>query len=70
MILAAGLYDMMQSPLEWDIVLRNLVSMATMGVVFFILTILLEYKFFIKTRYIDVVHLQNIFCQTSCLGVI
>ena len=51
---------MMQSPLEWDIVLRNLVSMATMGVVFFILTILLEYKFFIKTRCTDVVYLVTV----------
>lgn len=39
-------------PLQWDFVGKNLFAMAAEGVVFFIFTILLQYKFFIRFRYI------------------
>ena len=38
-------YDV-HSPFEWTIVTRNLVFMAAEGVVFFALTLLIEYNFF------------------------
>uniref|UniRef100_A0A3Q3L3K9 P-type phospholipid transporter n=1 Tax=Mastacembelus armatus TaxID=205130 RepID=A0A3Q3L3K9_9TELE len=38
-------------PLQWDFVGKNLFAMAAEGVVFFIFTILLQYKFFIRFRY-------------------
>ncbi|KAL1023254.1 hypothetical protein UPYG_G00038330 [Umbra pygmaea] len=37
-------------PLEWDVVGKNLFAMAVEGVVFFLFTILLQYKFFITCR--------------------
>ncbi|KAI3368623.1 hypothetical protein L3Q82_025633 [Scortum barcoo] len=37
-------------PLEWDFVGKNLFAMAAEGVIFFIFTILLQYKFFIRLR--------------------
>uniref|UniRef100_A0A3Q1FT28 ATP binding cassette subfamily A member 7 n=1 Tax=Acanthochromis polyacanthus TaxID=80966 RepID=A0A3Q1FT28_9TELE len=37
-------------PLEWDFVGKNLFAMAAEGVIFFIFTILLQYKFFIRFR--------------------
>uniref|UniRef100_A0A669EVN9 P-type phospholipid transporter n=1 Tax=Oreochromis niloticus TaxID=8128 RepID=A0A669EVN9_ORENI len=37
-------------PLQWDFVGKNLFAMAVEGVVFFIFTILLQYKFFIRYR--------------------
>ncbi|XP_008277592.1 ATP-binding cassette sub-family A member 1 [Stegastes partitus] len=37
-------------PLEWDFVGKNLFAMAAQGVIFFIFTILLQYKFFIRFR--------------------
>ncbi|XP_028818388.1 LOW QUALITY PROTEIN: ATP-binding cassette sub-family A member 1 [Denticeps clupeoides] len=37
-------------PLEWDFVGKNLFAMAVEGVVFFLFTIFLQYKFFIKCR--------------------
>ena len=37
-------------PLEWDFVGKNLFAMAAEGVVFFLFTILLQYKFFIRCR--------------------
>ncbi|CAL8309859.1 unnamed protein product [Lota lota] len=37
-------------PLEWDFVGKNLFAMAVEGVVFFLFTILLQYKFFIRCR--------------------
>ena len=49
-VLVAGQYSRMRSPLEWDIVLRNLVVMATMGCVFFLLTLLIECNVFSKLR--------------------
>lgn len=38
-------------PLQWDFVGKNLFAMAAQGVIFFIFTILLQYKFFIHLRY-------------------
>jgi ATP-binding cassette subfamily A (ABC1) protein 1 len=37
-------------PLQWDFVGKNLFAMAAEGVVFFLFTILLQYKFFIRCR--------------------
>ncbi|XP_028258937.1 ATP-binding cassette sub-family A member 1 [Parambassis ranga] len=37
-------------PLQWDFVGKNLFAMAAEGVVFFIFTILLQYKFFVRFR--------------------
>ncbi|XP_047666267.1 phospholipid-transporting ATPase ABCA1 isoform X2 [Tachysurus fulvidraco] len=37
-------------PLAWDFVGKNLFAMAVQGVVFFIFTVLLQYKFFIRFR--------------------
>ncbi|XP_070818875.1 phospholipid-transporting ATPase ABCA1b isoform X1 [Chaetodon trifascialis] len=39
-----------RSPLEWDMVGKNLFAMAVEGVVFFIITLLIQYRFFIKPR--------------------
>nr|XP_043900156.1 phospholipid-transporting ATPase ABCA1 isoform X1 [Solea senegalensis] len=37
-------------PLQWDFVGKNLFAMAAQGVIFFIFTIMLQYKFFIRFR--------------------
>lgn len=41
----------MRSPLEWDMVGKNLVAMALEGLIFFIITVLMQYRFCIKPRY-------------------
>uniref|UniRef100_A0A8D3C3Q5 P-type phospholipid transporter n=1 Tax=Scophthalmus maximus TaxID=52904 RepID=A0A8D3C3Q5_SCOMX len=38
----------LRSPLEWDMVGKNLFAMAVEGAVFFIITLLIQYRFFIK----------------------
>ncbi|XP_070598469.1 phospholipid-transporting ATPase ABCA1 isoform X2 [Erythrolamprus reginae] len=38
------------SPLSWNLVGRNLFAMAIEGVVFFVITVLIQYRFFIKSR--------------------
>ncbi|XP_077331315.1 phospholipid-transporting ATPase ABCA1 isoform X4 [Lithobates pipiens] len=38
------------SPMSWDLVGRNLFAMAVEGLVFFIITLLIQYRFFIKPR--------------------
>ncbi|XP_060935296.1 phospholipid-transporting ATPase ABCA1b [Limanda limanda] len=38
----------LRSPLEWDMVGKNLFAMAVEGAVFFIITVLIQYRFFIK----------------------
>ncbi|XP_060619641.2 phospholipid-transporting ATPase ABCA1 [Anolis sagrei] len=38
------------SPLSWDLVGRNLFAMAVEGAVFFLITLLIQYRFFIKPR--------------------
>lgn len=40
-------------PLQWDFVGKNLFVMAAEGVIFFIFTILLQYKFFIRFRCVE-----------------
>uniref|UniRef100_A0A7N8XZJ3 P-type phospholipid transporter n=1 Tax=Mastacembelus armatus TaxID=205130 RepID=A0A7N8XZJ3_9TELE len=40
-----------RSPLEWDMVGKNLFAMAVEGAVFFIITVLIQYRFCIKPRY-------------------
>lgn len=37
-------------PLQWDLVGKNLFAMAAEGVIYFVFTILLQYKFFIRFR--------------------
>ncbi|XP_075994449.1 phospholipid-transporting ATPase ABCA1b isoform X2 [Genypterus blacodes] len=39
-----------RSPLEWDMVGKNLFAMAVEGVVFFIITVLIQYRFCIKPK--------------------
>ncbi|XP_028314701.1 phospholipid-transporting ATPase ABCA1b isoform X2 [Gouania willdenowi] len=39
-----------RSPLHWDMVGKNLFAMAVEGVVFFIITVLIQYRFFITAR--------------------
>nr|XP_055034932.1 phospholipid-transporting ATPase ABCA1b [Misgurnus anguillicaudatus] len=39
-----------RSPLEWDMVGKNLFAMAVEGVVFFTITVLIQYRFFCKPR--------------------
>uniref|UniRef100_A0A673ML47 Zgc:172302 n=1 Tax=Sinocyclocheilus rhinocerous TaxID=307959 RepID=A0A673ML47_9TELE len=41
-------------PLSWDFVGKNLFAMAVEGIVFFIFTVLLQYKFFVNLRYVSV----------------
>ncbi|XP_067103215.1 phospholipid-transporting ATPase ABCA1b [Osmerus mordax] len=40
----------LRSPLEWDMVGKNLFAMAVEGAVFFIITVLIQYRFFIKAK--------------------
>ncbi|KAF7649373.1 hypothetical protein LDENG_00142250 [Lucifuga dentata] len=39
-----------RSPLEWDMVGKNLFAMAVEGVIFFIITVLIQYRFCIKPK--------------------
>jgi ATP-binding cassette subfamily A (ABC1) protein 2 len=41
---------MMKSPFEWKLMSRNLVAMAIMGFLFFIITLLCEFNFFMKKK--------------------
>uniref|UniRef100_A0A8D3BI62 P-type phospholipid transporter n=1 Tax=Scophthalmus maximus TaxID=52904 RepID=A0A8D3BI62_SCOMX len=45
-----GMTKQTLDPLQWDFVGKNLFAMAAQGVIFFIFTILLQYKFFIHFR--------------------
>uniref|UniRef100_A0A672QSV6 P-type phospholipid transporter n=1 Tax=Sinocyclocheilus grahami TaxID=75366 RepID=A0A672QSV6_SINGR len=40
----------LRSPLEWDMVGKNLFAMAVEGVVFFIITVLIQYRFFFEPK--------------------
>ncbi|XP_033869676.3 phospholipid-transporting ATPase ABCA1-like [Acipenser ruthenus] len=42
-----------RSPFSWDMVGRNLFAMAVQGAVFFCITVLIQYRFFIKPRRIS-----------------
>ncbi|CAL8267282.1 unnamed protein product [Boreogadus saida] len=48
----------LRSPLEWDMVGKNLFAMAVEGAVFFIITVLIQYRFCIKPRPIS--HLKKL----------
>ena len=48
-----GNYDKMKSPFEWKLTARNLVAMAIMGFLFFCITLLCEFRFFIKPRQVS-----------------
>lgn len=54
-----GQYQFMRSPFEWDLTAKNLAAMAGTGLLFFIITLLCEYRFFIKSRRKDVVSNAN-----------
>lgn len=45
-----GEYDKIRDPFEWELTTRNLVCMAVEGVIFFLFTVLIEFRFFIKPR--------------------
>ena len=47
--LISGIDDTI-SPFSWDITGRNYVAMACVGFGFYMLTILIEYNFFIKSK--------------------
>lgn len=49
-----GRYDRMKSPFAWDLVTRNLLAMAFSGLLFLILTLLLEFNFFFKPKKVRV----------------
>lgn len=49
-------------PLQWDFVGKNLFVMAAEGVIFFIFTILLQYKFFIRFRCVEKKNSLNEHC--------
>lgn len=42
--------DKIRDPFEWLLTTRNLVCMAVEGIVFFLFTVLLEFRFFVKPR--------------------
>lgn len=44
--------DRFKDPLGWDLVGKNLCAMAIQGAVMFTATILIQYKFFCKPRYL------------------
>lgn len=41
-----------RSPLAWDMVGKNLFAMAIEGVIFFCITVLIQYHFFFKARWV------------------
>ena len=45
-----------RSPLAWDMVGKNLFAMAIEGVVFFCITVLIQYRFCIKARWVIPFH--------------
>ncbi|KAG1677979.1 ATP-binding cassette sub-family A member 2 [Nymphon striatum] len=45
-----GQYEKITSPFAWNLVSRKLVAMAISGIVFFIITLLCEFRFFIKKK--------------------
>lgn len=47
-------------PLSWDFVGKNLFAMAMEGIVFFIFTVLLQYKFFVNFRYVRMFEYRHI----------
>lgn len=55
-----GRYDRMRSPFAWDLVTRNLLAMALSGILFLVLTLLLEFNFFLKPKKVIVPEALNI----------
>uniref|UniRef100_A0A2R5LDX6 ATP-binding cassette sub-family A member 2 n=1 Tax=Ornithodoros turicata TaxID=34597 RepID=A0A2R5LDX6_9ACAR len=55
-----GRYDRMRSPFAWDLVTRNLVAMAFSGTLFLVLTLLLEFNFFLKPKRVIVPEALNV----------
>jgi len=49
-----GRYGQMKSPFEWKITSRNIASMAATGFIFFFITLLCEFRFFIKSKHASV----------------
>ncbi|XP_066576495.1 phospholipid-transporting ATPase ABCA1 [Amia ocellicauda] len=47
--------DRFQYPLKWDVVGKNLFAMFIEGILFFTFTLLIQYRFFIKPRLVNVV---------------
>ncbi|KAK3087439.1 hypothetical protein FSP39_005943 [Pinctada imbricata] len=45
-----GQYDKVHSPFTWDLTGKKLVAMTVMGLCFFLITLLCEFKFFLKRR--------------------
>ncbi|GAB1604923.1 ATP-binding cassette sub-family A member 2-like, partial [Argonauta hians] len=54
-----GQYHFMRSPFEWELTTKNLTAMAGTGLFFFIVTLLCEYRFFIKSRQKSVANKQT-----------
>ena len=46
----SGQYDLMMSPMEWELIPRLLVAMASIGLAFFLVTLLCEYHFFLNKK--------------------
>lgn len=63
-----GRYDRMRSPFAWDLVTRNLVAMAFSGVLFLVLTLLLEFNFFLKPKKVAVPETLNVEEDEDVLG--
>lgn len=42
-----------RSPLAWDMVGKNLFAMAIEGVIFFFITVLIQYRFCFKARWVN-----------------
>uniref|UniRef100_T1J7T4 ATP-binding cassette sub-family A member 2 n=1 Tax=Strigamia maritima TaxID=126957 RepID=T1J7T4_STRMM len=53
-LLKTGQYERIRSPFAWNLVSRNLVAMAVSGIVFFIITLVCELKFFRKPQRVSV----------------
>lgn len=47
-----------RSPLAWDMVGKNLFAMAIEGVIFFCITVLIQYRFCFKARFV-----KRVICQ-------
>ncbi|XP_059174017.1 ATP-binding cassette sub-family A member 2-like isoform X2 [Physella acuta] len=45
-----GQLDKMRSAMEWDLIPCNLVAMASIGLLFFCITLMCEYRFFLRPR--------------------
>ena len=63
--------DLVRDPFSWDITGRNILMMIIQGFLFFFITILIEYRFFLPQRWVFCHVLQNHFSFLSlCLSII